>query len=64
LFSAGLQKTSHLSVLKEPQRLVDEHIVILEDGAVSSVRDNVDEWVLKAAFIAQRRDRGRIGSFA
>src|ERR1700731_2969941 len=23
-----------------------------------------DEWVLKAAFIAQRRDRGRIGSFA
>jgi hypothetical protein len=29
-----------ISVLKEPQRLVDKHIVILEDGAVSGIREN------------------------
>src|SRR5260370_28136001 len=31
-----------ISVLKEPQRLVDKHIVILEDGAVSGVRENAE----------------------
>jgi len=31
-----------ISVLKEPQRLVDKHIVILEDGAVSGIRENAE----------------------
>src|SRR5260370_11026696 len=31
-----------ISVLKEPQSLLGKHLVILEDGAVSSVRENAE----------------------